>query len=164
MKRTKPLPRPTKPIARHAPPKRSTRPIAARKKDPAARRWAKHRCDPYLDWLTTEPCCVTGLRTGQWWPQRQNRKPAGPTGLTPVRIHVDPAHVRARGPGHDDLWNALPLAHHLHDEQHTRGAKTFWQKYGLDPVSIAREYTDRWLATDAGQMWLALDAEYEATR
>ena len=52
MKRT-PLPRPTKPLAR------STKPIPKRRKTPRRGRVVDI---PFLDWMATQPCCVTGRR------------------------------------------------------------------------------------------------------
>lgn len=133
-------------IARHTEPKRKTRlkssrkPIPPRKADPSKRRFAKRRCRPFLGWLKTEPCCVTGKRTGE---MGYHISPGGSE--WGVIVHVDPAHVKPRSLGGDDLWNALPLARHLHNEQegHT---KTFEKKYGVNLLAIAAEYTARFLA------------------
>jgi hypothetical protein len=133
MQRRKPLRR-GKPPVRTKPIARSRKPIKARKADPSKRRFAKHRCIEYLAWLPTQPCCVTGKREGAWVSDGA------------FYIAIDPAHVRPRSLGGDDLWNALPLAHHLHVEQHRIGLETFWKEVGLDPVKIAAEHTERFLA------------------
>jgi hypothetical protein len=61
-------------------------------------------------------------------------------------VVVDPTHVRGRGAGGDDLYNAVPLAHYLHDELHQHGAETFAAKYGVDLAALAVTYTERFLA------------------
>lgn len=58
---------------------------------------------------------------------------------------IDPAHVRARGAGGCDLYNALSLAHHLHEEQHHIGLKSFEAKYGVDLLAIAHRQTEEFL-------------------
>ena len=155
MKRT-PLPPRTKY------PPRSTKRIRSRKKDPAKRRFAKHRCQEYLDWLKTEACCITGARGGQWV---KTYTPEGDF-CDLVWVIVDPAHLdKARSLGGDDLWNALPLARHLHEEQTRIRWPAFAKKYGIDRQAIAREHTERWLATPDGKRWLAEHPEKaEASR
>jgi hypothetical protein len=144
MKRT-PL-RPGQPPKRKTELKRSRKPIPKRRKDPSKRAWAKHRCKPYTDWLKTQACCLTGRVTGEWaWMG---------FGWDPWEyVHVDPAHVIKRSRGSDDLYNCIPLARHLHNEQEAKNAE-FEAKYGRDLKALAREYTKRWLATPDGQAWL----------
>lgn len=61
----------------------------------------------YLDWIREQPCVLSG------------QSPS------------DPAHIRIGGGGgmgmkpSDD--RVLPLAHHLHAEQHQVGELTFWR-------------------------------------
>lgn len=128
---------------------RSQKPIPPRRKDPAKRAFAKHRCKPFTDWLKTLPCCVTGKRTGEWhyfffWEGYPD--PC-------VRIHVDPAHLKTRKTGGDDLYNCIPLARHLHDEQHAIGWPAFEKRYGIDRHALAKQYADEWLATTEGMAW-----------
>jgi hypothetical protein len=122
---------------------RSTKPIKrsrVRATGKPSRRFRKHRCQPYLDWLKTQACVVTGRFAGQW---EQSRRITDPPY---VRIIVDPAHVKTRSTGGDDLWNALPLSHHLHEEQHAIGRVSFERKYGINMQKLAEESTERFLA------------------
>jgi hypothetical protein len=133
MKRGQP-PKRHKPLARGKPPRRSSRPIPARRADPKKRRFADRRQPDFIQWLLQEPCCITNKRTGHW--NRANES----------FILVDPAHIKTRSTGGDDLYNAVPLAHHLHEEQHRIGIKSFQRKYGVDLVAIAKAHTERFLA------------------
>jgi hypothetical protein len=145
MKRT-PL-RPGQPPKRKTELKRSRKPIPKRRKDPSKRAWAKHRCKPFTDWLKTQACCITGKRTWDW-------TCPSPTQTWAFQVHVDPAHVIKRSRGSDDLYNCIPLARHLHDEQEGKNA-AFEAKYGVNLTELARQYTERWLATSDGQAWQA---------
>jgi hypothetical protein len=151
LKRT-PLRPSTKRIPRYAELKRSQKPIPKRRKDPSKRAWAKHRCKPFTDWLKTQACCLTGKHTGDWfsWLPRQGFQKV----YHPFLVIVDPAHVIKRSRGSDDLYNCLPLARHLHDEQEGRNA-AFEAKYQVDLTELARQYTERWLATPEGIAWTA---------
>lgn len=141
------------PIPRRTRLKRSTKPIPKRRKDPAKRAFAEHRCKPFTDWLKTQACCITGRHTGAyvWYEPVRGRG-----GLAYVR--VDPAHVIKRSRGSDDLYNCIPLARHLHDEQEGHNAE-FEAKYGVNLTELAREYTERWLATPEGEEWRAAHPE-----
>jgi hypothetical protein len=145
-----------KPLKRGQPPKRSKpiarsrTPIPARRKDPAKRRFAKHRCDPYREWLKAEACCVSGLFTGEYIGGR-----AGYRHLVFVKVLVDPAHTRPRSLGADDLYECIPLARHLHEEQERIRWPRFEAKYGIDRHELARQYTEQWLETPEGQAWVA---------
>jgi len=127
-----------------SPPKRPR--IKSRRSKPRRRAGA---CREYLKWLRSQRCVVTGLYTWQ-----TITLPNGITGIT----FVDPAHVRTKRLS-GDLWNAVPLAHHLHEEQHRIGIKSFQAKYGVDLAELAREHTERWLQTELGAAWLAQHPE-----
>lgn len=135
LKRT-PLRPSQKAIPRYTRLPRSHKPIRARKADPERRRFAKHRCKPFTDSLKGLPCCVSGESVWRY-------------------AIVDPAHIKTRGSGGDDLYNTLPLVRHLHEEQHRIGWPRFEKKYGIDRVALAHAYTERWLATEDGQAWQA---------
>jgi hypothetical protein len=66
---------------------------------------------------------------------------------------VDPAHVIPKARGSDDLYNVVPLARHLHEEQEGR-TREFEAKYGINLTALAKVYAERWLATADGQAWL----------
>lgn len=115
-------------------------------------RFPRRRCQPYLDWLKAQACRITGKRTGDWFswlPLRGFR-----TVYYPFQIVVDPMHVKSRGAGGQDLWNALSVAHHLHEESHRIGVKSFAKKYGVNLEALAAEQTRQWLDTSAGRAWL----------
>jgi hypothetical protein len=83
-------------------------------------RFPKRRCQPYLDWLWDQPCQVSGLRD------------------------VEPAHIKTRGSGGYDLYNALSLSWLLHREQEGR-TKEFEQKYRVNLKELARKQTEEFL-------------------
>jgi len=128
--------------------------IKSRRSKPRRRAGA---CREYLDWLKTQKCVITGKRHGMLY--RDGTFTCGRYELANWRtIIVDPAHVRTKRLG-GDLWNAVPLAHHLHEEQHRIGIKSFQAKYGVDLAELAREHTERWLQTESGAAWLAQHPE-----
>jgi hypothetical protein len=136
----KPLPRPTKPIARYTPPKRSSRPIPQRRKGKPRRRAGA--CRPYLDWLKTQACRVTGRRTGEMGVVVCSDYIMVPGDRRlPIHVWVDPAHVRTKRNG-GDLWNAISLSRHLHEEQHQIGIPAFDAKYGCDMGALAIAQTE----------------------
>ena len=140
-----------KQIKRGAPPKRSQTPIPPRKKGKPRRK--ANVCQPYLDWLKTQRCRITGYHTGRYevdW-----------STMTGTHILVDPAHVRVKNLG-GDLYNAISLSRHLHEEWHQHGAKTFAAKYGVDLKALAIGQTEEWLAGAEGQAWL--DVQYQESR
>ena len=95
-------------------------------------------CREYLDWLKEQPCVITGKRTGQWTTDPVLH------GFKLIPIVVDPAHVRTKRLG-GDLWNAVSLAHHLHEEQHRIGIGSFQAKYGVILEVEARRQTEQFL-------------------
>jgi hypothetical protein len=101
-----------KPLKRGAPPKRSSKPIPPRKKDPSKRAWAKHRDLAYQKWIKTLPCLICG------------------------RSPVDPAHVIKRSRGSDDRRNLLPLCRWHHNDQEGKNAE-FEMRYGVDLTAMA---------------------------
>lgn len=122
-------------IKRRTPIERRTR-VKARRSRPRRRVGA---CRKYLDWLATEACRILGKRTGEYattdiWGE-----------LRVGKVVVDPAHVRTKRLG-GDLYNAISLAHHLHEEQHRIGIKSFAAKYGVDLTELARQQTEEFLA------------------
>jgi hypothetical protein len=110
-----------KPLRRGAPPKRSSKPIPPRKKDPSKRAWAKHRDPAYQKWIKTLPCLICGS-----WP-------------------VDPAHVIKRSRGSDDRKNLVPLCREHHTEQEGRNV-LFEVAYEVNQTEQARlldvQYTE----------------------
>jgi hypothetical protein len=143
IQRKKPLKRSTKPLKRT--------PVRTRRTTPRRRAGA---CRPYLDWLKTQPCRVTGLFQGDWYWERMG------AGKRFVMIWVDPAHVRTKRLG-GDLNNAISLARHLHEEQHAIGIPAFEAKYGVSMKGLAIAQTEEWLATPEGLAWL--DVQQEGT-
>jgi hypothetical protein len=75
-----------------------------------------HRRNPaFVTWIRTQECVICGA-------------PA------------EPAHVKTRGAGGDDLGNICPLCHRDHMEQHAIGIKSFARKYGIDLAQVAAAY------------------------
>jgi hypothetical protein len=116
IQRKKPLKRSTKPLKRT--------PVRTRRTKPRRRAGA---CRPYLDWLKLQPCCITGMRSDA------------------SGYGVDPAHIKTRGSGGDDLYNAVPLIRRLHDIQHQMGWPEFEKWYGIGAKALAQEYTEEFL-------------------
>jgi hypothetical protein len=112
----KPLPRPTKPIARYTPLPKPTKRIRPRKADPSKRAWAKHRDLDYQKWIRTLPCAITGCL---------------------YRQEIECAHVKTRGSGGDDRKNCLPLCVRHHRFQHDIGIKSFQEFYHIDMRAVA---------------------------
>jgi hypothetical protein len=137
IQRKKPLKRSTKPLKRT--------PVRTRRTKPRRRAGA---CRPYLDWLKTQPCRVTGLFQGDWYWERMG------AGKRFVMIWVDPAHVKTRGSGGSDLYNALSLAREKHEEQHQIGIPAFEAKYGVSMKGLAIAQAEEWLGTPEGLAWL----------
>jgi len=116
------------------------------KKTPIKKRRTKPRrrvnaCKPYLEWLPQQPCVLTGKRTGEYatsdlWGD-----------LRVGKVAIDPAHVRTRR-NNGDLWNAVSLAHHLHEDQHQHGIHTWCAKHGItldDLKALAVKQTEQFL-------------------
>jgi outer membrane protein assembly factor BamD (BamD/ComL family) len=61
-----------------------------------------------------------------------------------VRVEVDPAHVHTKRLG-GDLYNAISLARHLHEEQHQIGIPAFEAKYGVSMKELAIAQTEEFL-------------------
>jgi predicted restriction endonuclease len=56
------------------------------------------------------------------------------------RVGSDPAHIKSRGSGGDDIeWNIMPLCRSHHQEQHKTGWFSFSEKY----PEIAEALNDR---------------------
>jgi hypothetical protein len=111
-------------ITRGVPPKRSRTRIAPRKKDPAKRRWAKHRDPRYTAWIKLLGCLVCGRRP------------------------VDPAHLIPQALGSDDRDNLIPLCRQHHNEQEGRTAE-FEERYNFgDLRTTARLLTTAYLVDE----------------
>jgi hypothetical protein len=75
-----------------------------------------HRRHPaFLAWLRTYPCVLCGNS-------------------------AEPAHVKSRGAGGDDIGNTVPLCRTHHREQHDTGIQSFARKYGIDLAQVAAGY------------------------
>ena len=100
------------PLKRGKPLKRTTR-LKVKGKS----RFPKRRDLHYLAWIRERECCVP-------W----------------CRILAEPAHLKTRGAGGDDLWNIVPLCRRHHREQEGR-TRAFETQYGLDLTALAAQYT-----------------------
>ena len=83
-------------------------------------RFPKRRCPEYLAYIRTLPCVICGASG------------------------VDPAHVRSRGAGGDDVGNTVPLCRECHDSQHTVGRVSFERKHRVDLALAAAGYAEAW--------------------
>lgn len=88
-------------------------------------RFPKRRNADYRRWVGTMPCIVAGCRN---YPS-------------------DPAHVRSKGAGGDDVGNLVPLCHAHHEEQHRIGIVSFSDRYRLNlsyrAETLARLYSHK---------------------
>lgn len=110
--RTKPLPRATKALVRHALLK-NRKPIRAKGKS----RFPHRRNKAYCDAIRSFPCLLTGLydlETGA------PHKCEGP---------VEVAHVKSRGAGGSDERGCIALCHAAHASQHQMGIKSFERRW-----------------------------------
>jgi len=79
---------------------------------------------PYKAWIVNHPCTVSDM--GCWGA-------------------IQPAHVKSRGAGGQDISNIVPLCTAHHSEQHNAGIKSFQLKYDLDLPLIASELGRIWV-------------------
>jgi hypothetical protein len=83
-------------------------------------RFPNHRQEDYLRWIKTLPCLVCGQRP------------------------VDPAHIRPRSLGSDDIGNAVPLCRLHHDEQEGHTA-AFERHYTINLADLAEHLAQLYL-------------------
>ena len=104
-------------------------------KKPARRRRPLHQGkDPgYLAFLHTLECCVTGVKTD-------------------LEAHHPTVGRNRMGRKEDDA-TAVPLARCMHSDQYPdglhRGERAFWNRYGIDPESLAADLYALFLAYGA---------------
>jgi hypothetical protein len=105
--------------------------LKAVNKERAAKKAESEGYDPdYLDWIRTQPCIISGRRSGD-----SPRHVSGDFWLHPAVIEA--AHMKAGRTEGTDM-TALPVASELHKEQHRLGIKSWAKKYNLDlPALIA---------------------------
>ena len=128
-------------MKRASPLKRSGRVKPVNRKR-AAKRKARD-FGPYADWIRTQPCCISGKRTGE-------------DGVLPyTRCFVEAAHVRSRGAGGTSDANLVPLDWVLHSAQHTSGIRALEKKYGVDLKALAADY---WAAYQLEMMSVGQEA------
>lgn len=133
LKRGKPPKRSTKAIKRSPLPK-ATKPIRAKKKDPARRRFAAHRDKPFTDWVSSLGCHLYRQNVGTC---------AHPWPLILRGHYADPAHVVPRSRGSDDKGNVVNLCRKHHNEQEGKTA-AFEAKYSVDLKALALELANRY--------------------
>lgn len=92
--------------------------------------------DPaFLAWLRNQPCCISGVRSGEWITVPF---PDGSTAKVPARIEA--AHVKTRGSGGVDRGNAVPLELSQHRALHRIGIKTWQRERKVDLHELAKKY------------------------
>lgn len=140
--RTKPLPRATKALVRHALLK-NRKPIRAKGKS----RFPHRRAKWYTDAIKQFPCVLTGFTDAK-------------TGKLHVCLGpIDPAHIgKTRGAGADDIGCVVPMDRRAHDELDSGGLKSFearffptegvLQHYARDvyPAQVAKRIELGWVA------------------
>jgi len=105
------------------------------KKPTKPKRFAALRDEDYLRFIRQQPCCVSGVRSGEWIEVPFS---GGRTAKVPARIEA--AHVKARSTAGTDRGNVVPLELSKHREQHRTGIKTFQKKHGVDLRELAEKY------------------------
>lgn len=89
----------------------------------SCQRFGKHtapvKSKPYLEWIHQLPCIVSGQSPVEAAHVSTANEPTGHTG-------------RAKSNKASDRW-VLPLAKHLHDQQHKGAEMEFWKQQGINP-------------------------------
>ena len=92
----------------------------------------------YLDWLRTQPCVITGLRSTEY-------------------NAVDPMHISTLGKGVKSGDNeALPVLHNIHADSHAHGEISMFRREAKDWLlraalrAYAREMYREW---ERQQLW-----------
>ena len=99
--------------------------------------------------IRRERCIATGKRTGEWV-TAEPWMPETLKALCPYKARIVAAHVDARGPGHPDEANMVPLEWMLHQWQHQIGWRSFQGRLGLMSVKeIAARFETRYQAANA---------------
>jgi len=101
-------------------------------------RFPKRRNADYLAWISTLPCLL--LHRGEVCRVTVEQLPDGRWRRS------DPAHIKSRGAGGDDIGNTIPLCQRHHREQHDIGITSFAEKYGLDLTDEATRLAAEWTA------------------
>lgn len=89
------------------------------------------RSKKYMDWISRQPCCLTGMEANE-------------------QQSVDPHHEPV--PGHGTMGGkpcdsrCVPVAHFLHCEMEDANSsrKEVWERFGIDPEEIILEMQARW--------------------
>src|SRR6185369_14169729 len=90
------------------------------------------RCRAYLDWIATQPCCLTGHRANDY-------------------LGVDPHHEEKKGNSGTSTKacdsRAVPIRHDLHVEMENPGSSraAVWKRYNKDPERVIQQMQERWL-------------------
>ena len=109
------------------------------KKSAKPKRFAALRDEPFLAWIRQQPCCIGGVRSGEWiWVPF----PGGRTGKVPARIEA--AHVKARSTAGPDRGNVVPMELSVHRAQHRMGIKTFQRMHNVNLPELAQKYAEEY--------------------
>jgi len=99
--------------------------------------------------IRKQRCVATGARTGDWVTAQPWMSPSL-TALCPYKARVVAAHVDARGPGHPDAANMVPLEWMLHEWQGQIGWGAFRKRLALmPPKELAQHFEGRYQAANA---------------
>lgn len=103
------------------------------------KRFARLRDEAYLSWIRQQPCCISGVRSGEWI---EVPFPSGRIGKVPARIEA--CHVKARSTAGSDRGNVVPMELSVHRSQHQMGMKSFQRKHNVDLKELALDYQRRY--------------------
>lgn len=83
----------------------------------------------FLDWISEQPCTVCGQGT--------YHDEVG-------AFLCDPAHVKSRGAGGEDIGNVIPLCRYHHSKQHQIGWQRFEKGYNIRAAIVAARLGLEW--------------------
>jgi hypothetical protein len=107
---------------------RSFTPVPKPKRKKQRPRFSHRRDQKFLAFVRRLPCLIACR------PPHVCRRYEG-------RQAVEPAHIKTRGSGGDDLGNVVPLCPRAHDEQEGRTA-AFERRYGVNLREAAQQIAD----------------------
>ena len=90
--------------------------------------------EPYLDFIRTLPCVITGQTEVQAAHLSTEAKEWGHKG-------------RGKGQKASDRW-CLPLSPEKHTEQHRGDEMAFWDRHGINPHALACALYSKWCELD----------------
>jgi hypothetical protein len=145
-----------KPAKKRKPLKRS--PVTRGK---TVKRFAARRNDVYREWIRTLPCTLLGRKRSMFvsFPQGDCIEYVGEHHRCAPGDVIDPAHVKSRGAGADDVGQIVPLCHTEHSRQHQHGIKSWAREwFGFDGLENLKAEAEK-LAAEYGR--ITADGEHQ---